>query len=125
MHDSLGQSFKPTSLAYDRTDTDSALSVVESIQNKEVLKSSLMVIDSIRMIIAILVLGAIIGSVVLYNLGALLYIQKNKSGYKVRVSPDRFVLFFVCKTYGTTWNYIRSSIDIGWLALCFQPCLLH
>ncbi|NLP16166.1 MAG: ABC transporter permease [Clostridiales bacterium] len=78
-YDSLGQSFKPTSLlTYDRTDADSALSVVESIQNKEVLKSSFNeLLDSIRMIIAILVLGAILlGSVVLYNLGALSYTER-------------------------------------------------
>ena len=77
-YDSLGQSFKPTSLlTYDRTDADSALSVVESIQNK-VLKSSFNeLLDSIRMIIAILVLGAILlGSVVLYNLGALSYTER-------------------------------------------------
>ncbi len=78
-YESLGQSFIPSSLlTSDIIDNDISLKAVESIQNKNNLMNNFNeLLESIRMIIVILVIGAILlGSVVLYNLGALSFTER-------------------------------------------------
>ena len=78
-YESLGQSFNPTSLLTSEIlDKDISLKAVESIQNKNNLMNNFNeLLESTRMIIVILVFGAIVlGSVVLYNLGALSFTER-------------------------------------------------
>ena len=79
VYESLGQGFNPTSLlTSDRIDKNDSMEAIENIQNKNFLIDSFNeLLESIRMIVLILVLGAIVlGSVVLYNLGALSFTER-------------------------------------------------
>ena len=79
VYEDFGQSFNPTSLlTSDRIDEDISMKAIENIQNKNTLINSFNeLLESIRMIVLILVLGAILlGSVVLYNLGALSFTER-------------------------------------------------
>jgi putative ABC transport system permease protein len=71
--------FKPTALlTRDKVDGAEKLAVVKSVQDKNKLMDSINdMLESMRMIIAILILAAVIlGSVVLYNLGALSFTER-------------------------------------------------
>lgn len=84
----LGESFVPTSfLTSGYIDNSSQHRAIKSIQHKEDLIDDFSnMLDSLKMIILILVLGSLIlGSVVLYNLGVLSFTEKERELATLRV----------------------------------------
>jgi ABC-type antimicrobial peptide transport system, permease component len=78
-YEAMGRSFKPTALlTNDEVQGAEKLAAVKSVQDKQQLKSGFNdMLESMKAIIAILILAAVIlGSVVLYNLGGLSFTER-------------------------------------------------
>ena len=78
VYEETGQSFMPSSLLTSDIVSNTSMKAIENTLNKNNLMNSFNdLLESIRMIVVILIMGAIIlGSVVLYNLGALSYTER-------------------------------------------------
>jgi len=125
-YEKQGERFAPTAfLTSERLDNVTKTEAVKSIQDKKELMDDFnSMLESLKMIILILVLGSLsLGSIVLYNLGALSFIEKTRELATLRVLgffPKQIRTLLQLQNIWLTILGIIIGIPVGYVLVSFM-----